>query len=78
MNTKLIVFTDVCNKERFSHAEELSQSLLASEVNGIEQELPWDVAPRSVLKELKYDVSELTIVAYNLSFKSALRPEEMF
>lgn len=74
MSTKLIVFTDVHNKERFSHAEELSQSLLASEV----QELPWDVAPRSVLKELKYDVSELTIVAYNLSFKTALRPEETF
>lgn len=66
-------------KERFSHAEEFSRGLLASGVNGMEQELPWgNVAPRSILKELKYDVSELTIVAYNLSFKSALRPEEMF
>lgn len=53
-------------KERFSPAEEFSLSLLASEVNGIEQELLWgNVAPRSVLQELKY-VSELTIVTYNL------------
>lgn len=77
MNTKLIVFTEVHNKER----EILTcwGNFSKSEVNGIEQELPWgNVAPRSILKELKYDVSELTIAAYNLSFKSALRPEEMF
>lgn len=65
-------------QERFSHAEEFSHSLLAPGVNGIEQELPWgNVAPKSILKELKDDASELTIVAYNLSFESALRAEEM-
>lgn len=32
---------------------------------------------KSVLKKLKYDISELTTVTYNLSLLSALMPEEM-